>query len=320
MKGYERKTVRRFTILYYAGFLFFFLTLASLYVLQERGRMEKERTAELRLTKMECDTLSRLLGREEAPCAAPEDRRKAEMEALLFRLVLLFAGSSAAFLLFSYLLARLSLGPVREASRTIDAFIGQVVHDLGTPVTSILLNARSLEKGLEGKEKRKAERIIESANFVLELEEELLLLAREGQKAKEAHPLRLDLFLRERLEETPLIELALEPLTVSMDKGELTRLADNLVGNALKYNREERPVIVALSGTRLTVRDQGVGIADTSRIFDPFYRERTDRKGSGLGLAVVKAVCDKWGLAVTVESKPGKGAAFTVDFASVHAG
>ena len=319
MKGYERKTVRRFTLLYYAGFLFFFLTLAALYAYQEDARLDRERAAELRLAKMECDTFSRLVGRAEAPCTLPEDRRREAMEALLFRLALLFAGSSALFLLFSYLLARLSLAPVREATRTIDAFIGQVVHDLGTPVTSIL-NARSLGKNLEGKEKRKAERIIESANFVLELEEELLLLAREGQKAKEAHAIRLDRFLLERWEETPLVRVAAEPLTVDMDRGELARLVDNLVGNALKYNRDDQPVTVTLAGTRLTVEDRGVGIADTSRIFDPFYRERTDRKGSGLGLAVVKAVCDKWNLAIDVKSKPGQGTLFTVDFAAIHAG
>jgi len=115
---------------------------------------------------------------------------------------------------------------------------------------------------------------------------------------------------------------ALEPAVVLGDAGALRRAVLNLVDNAVKYTpaggKVEISLLVAEGEARIVVRDTGIGIdpADAARIFDPFVRldaARTrDAGGSGLGLALVRAIVEAHGGTITVDSTPGAGSRFTV--------
>jgi signal transduction histidine kinase len=102
------------------------------------------------------------------------------------------------------------------------------------------------------------------------------------------------------------------------DEAGLMRVVVNLVGNAVKFTPRGGSVLAQVrdwgAEVELRVTDTGVGIAaaDLPHIFDPYRQAHTGRKGSGLGLAVVKGLVESHGGRVTVESEPGKGSGFTV--------
>ncbi len=116
---------------------------------------------------------------------------------------------------------------------------------------------------------------------------------------------------------------------VIVDAEKCSQIAANLINNALKYTAKEGTVEVIVGpstrGTQLTVRDTGTGIpaGELPKIFTKFYRASTAlkgrKKGTGIGLAFVKALVEgQWGT-VKVTSAPGVGSTFTVEFPAARA-
>jgi len=107
-----------------------------------------------------------------------------------------------------------------------------------------------------------------------------------------------------------------------LDKAAIGDAIENLLDNAIKYSPAGTQVSIHIlsadNEARVEVRDQGIGIekADLPRIFDPFYRGRRGDmesvKGTGLGLALVKAAAEAHGGAVDVSSVPDGGSQFTL--------
>jgi signal transduction histidine kinase len=109
---------------------------------------------------------------------------------------------------------------------------------------------------------------------------------------------------------------------VSGDAGLLRQLFENLVANAIRYNREGGRVEVSGStgegSVTVVVADTGVGIPaeHLPHLFERFYRVDKGRSreagGAGLGLAIAKWIAEAHGGSIAAESEPGKGTAFRV--------
>jgi signal transduction histidine kinase len=119
------------------------------------------------------------------------------------------------------------------------------------------------------------------------------------------------------------VEATAEPglPTIQADPVRVRQALDNLVANALTHASSAEPVLVGarVEGGELllSVTDAGAGIAfdEHSRIFDPGVRLDVSRPGSGLGLAVVRAIADAHGADLRLASVPGRGSTFTLAFA-----
>ncbi|WP_433350883.1 sensor histidine kinase [Micromonospora sp. CA-111912] len=124
------------------------------------------------------------------------------------------------------------------------------------------------------------------------------------------------------------VQTSLEPAPVVGDPGLLDRLAGNLIENAVRYNHLHGLIRVR-TGTDgrsswLVVANTGfeVSQADVPGLFEPFRRggqERTGARGSGLGLSIVRAVCDAHGGTVRVVAQPGGGLEVTVTLPAADA-
>jgi signal transduction histidine kinase len=156
-----------------------------------------------------------------------------------------------------------------------------------------------------------------------------------GQKRRELAPVDLRDVARSSIETVSAaaaarhITLALDaPDTAPMigDRGELEIILNNLISNAVKYNRDGGRVDIALEpregGWRLEVTDTGIGMApeDCARLFQEFVRIRNDKTrtipGTGLGLSIVRKLAQLYGGDATVDSEPGVGSTFTVTLKS----
>jgi signal transduction histidine kinase len=121
------------------------------------------------------------------------------------------------------------------------------------------------------------------------------------------------------------ISLALqsgEPAVVSADRGEIEIILNNLVSNAVKYNRDGGSVDVRIaledSALAIEVEDSGIGMTEeeAASLFNDFVRIKNDKTrdilGSGLGLSILKKLTTLYGGDVSVRSEPDVGSTFRV--------
>lgn len=116
------------------------------------------------------------------------------------------------------------------------------------------------------------------------------------------------------------------PIKMNADKGEIEIILNNLITNAVKYNKDNGKVNVVLEKNenkiKISVSDTGIGIAkeDISRLFEEFVRIKNEHTiailGSGLGLSTIKKLAKLYGGSVTVNSVVGEGSTFTVELSS----
>jgi heavy metal sensor kinase len=213
-------------------------------------------------------------------------------------------------------------------------FSADAAHELRTPLTVLKGEMEVALRGARSPEeyRRVLHSGLEEVEHLIRLVEDLLLFSRSAvalgppPARVELEPLVLDALeagvRRAQGAGVTVRADALEPAAVLGDAGALRRALGNLVDNAVKYTpaggKVELSLLVGEGQARIVVRDTGIGIdpADAARIFDPFVRldaaRSRDAGGAGLGLALVRAIVDAHGGAITVESTPGAGSRFTV--------
>ena len=217
------------------------------------------------------------------------------------------------------------------------AFMADAAHELRTPLTALHLQLGALARaGTESERTEAMGTLAAGVQRAIRLVEQMLALSRQEPRAAAPAraPVALDELAREGVAElVPLadarrIDLGISgalPVFVRGDREALATLIRNLVDNAVRYTPPGGTVDVfveraALEPARavLKVRDNGPGIApeERTRVFDRFYRRPgTPAPGSGLGMAIVKAIADAHGAAITLgDGAAGKGLEVTVSF------
>jgi two-component system sensor histidine kinase KdpD len=212
------------------------------------------------------------------------------------------------------------------------ALLRSVSHDLRTPLTAILSAAAALDPehpdGEQVGEVRDV--VLAAATRLAALVEKLLDLSRLQSGAAEQHvgAYSLEEVIGEAVEhvagDATLVRLSIDedlPL-LEGDAGQLERAFANLIENAVRYSGG-KPVSIrarALAGrVRVRIVDQGPGIrsGELERIFMPFYRspgQPPSHQGAGLGLAIAKGFIEVNGGRLSVESLPGQGTSFIIEF------
>jgi signal transduction histidine kinase len=209
-------------------------------------------------------------------------------------------------------------------------FTADVSHELRTPLTAIRTSCEllGLDPSLAPGSRRRLEQITRAARRMSNLVSSLLLLARTGRAAESE-----DVSLHESVGEAcePLretaarkgiaVDVAVDPKVVlRVDRNALDLILSNLLRNALAHT-DAGCIQVRFRDRRLTIADTGCGIApeDIPHLFRRFYRGTaapSRGEGFGLGLALVKRLCDLYGWEVALDSAPGKGTRVAIAFPS----
>jgi two-component system OmpR family sensor kinase len=222
--------------------------------------------------------------------------------------------------------------------------MADAAHELRTPLTALHLQMGTLARATNEAERTDAmEKLSAGVQRAIRLVEQLLSLARQEPRADAPRKrLRLDDLVREVVAEmVPLADARKIDLGISTsqavdvlgDPDALRTLVRNLVDNAVRYTPVGGTVDLAVQesadpvkGNRtavLRVVDTGPGIAseERQRVFDRFYRPPgTAPPGSGLGMAIVKAIADAHNVSIALDTGPGgQGLAVTVPFPATDA-
>ncbi len=202
-------------------------------------------------------------------------------------------------------------------------FSANLSHELRTPLAGIRSDAEMLvaNDALPDGARRRAARIIATTDSTTQLAESLLLLAREARPQLQESVSVVDAIRTawsgiQSLETDPSrLELQVpESAVLQADPALLQLVLRNLLANALRHGEGMR-VSCVMEGSRLCVQDRGPGLpeVDPDQIFDRFHR-RGIKPGHGLGLALVKHICNACGWSVRATNRPGGGASLEVDF------
>ena len=275
-------------------------------------------------------------GAQVATLLLPAALKAAERERVARRIVPALESILAAALHRAQLQAEVvETAALRRSDELKTAVLRSVSHDLRTPVTAILTAAAALDPATAGADNVGDVRdiVTTSATRLWRLIEKLLDLSllQAGTIEPRVGWYSLDEVLEEAiagLDVAPgAFNVSLGPELPAMrgDAGQLERGFVNILENAIRHS-DGKPVSVRarVVGERVAVRivDQGPGIApnEQERIFMPFYRvnaRTAEHQGSGLGLAIAKGFIELNGGSIAVESLPGQGTTFVVEFAAV---
>ena len=235
---------------------------------------------------------------------------------LAFILSSIFVGCIAIFL------ARILLKPVREKVEHLDNFIKDSAHELNTPV-SVLMTSVSMLKN--GKNPEKMMRyILSSSKQISQIYNDIHFSAFNDFHENIDEKIRLDLLIKESVEffndisitKNITIETDLEKFEIIMDKTKTQKLINNLISNAIKYSKNSSKIFIKLKDGIFKVEDFGIGIPKKEQkdIFKRYKRGINNEGGFGIGLDIVKRVCNDYNLKLTLKSKINEGTTFLIDF------
>jgi signal transduction histidine kinase len=219
---------------------------------------------------------------------------------------------------------------LESANRELDAFSYSVSHDLRAPLRAIDGFSEALRQhcaaSLDEEGRRYLERVRAATRRMAELIEDLLGLARISRRELSRQAIDLSAIaegvaadLAGRQAGRPVQVVVEKGLTATADRGLVTVLLENLMGNAWKFSgRKDDPRIEVgrLDGGTgaFYVRDNGAGfdMAYADKLFGPFQRLHSDAdfEGTGIGLATVQRIVSRHGGRVWAEGEVGKGATF----------
>jgi two-component system phosphate regulon sensor histidine kinase PhoR len=226
-----------------------------------------------------------------------------------------------------------------DSARVKSEFAANVSHELRSPITQIRLKAEALQLGLaESPESRSRhyDVIVREAERLSRMVDNMLDFAAIERGVKRYNLRAGDLSLTvQNVVETARVAMETRAMRIEdtypddlppvwHDPDAVAQCMTNLLSNAAKYGAEAGWIGVGVehgsSEVRVTVADRGIGITpeEQAHVFEQFWRSNDPqarrRKGTGIGLTIVKYVMEAHGGRVSLSSAPGHGAAFTLHF------
>gem|GEM_PF-875472 len=208
-------------------------------------------------------------------------------------------------------------------------FIADTVHQLRTPLTNIMMNGEMIKQFQTDKSLSSyIDRIDSSINMLSNFYEDLAYVA--SADTIEYSPININLsdFLKKRIEFFSTISKVShkeiqatieEDIFTHINHIELERIIDNNISNGMKYAIKNKPITISLLQSNdvaiLAIKTYGSQIKDKNKIFEKNFREDEAKRGLGLGLNMVKNICEKYHISYNVAYEDGQNI-FTYVFQS----
>ncbi|WP_373035179.1 sensor histidine kinase [Sulfurimonas sp.] len=229
-----------------------------------------------------------------------------------------FAVLVVVFIL-SLLFSIYALYPLRNALLLTQEFIKDILHDFNTPLSTLRLNCSMLKREIG--ENEKVDRIEQSVQNVLSLQKHLRSYLHNHDMQNEEFELHTlvkeQVYLLEKNYTDISFIIDAKEVKLLTNKEAFTRIVNNILTNAAKYNKKGGLVNIVYKNAdkTLNIIDSGKGIKNPKKIFDRFYKEQD--RGIGIGLHIVKKLCDELGINIRVTSEIDKGSIFSLDLSKL---
>lgn len=200
-----------------------------------------------------------------------------------------------------------------------------LAHEIKNPLTPIQLAVQRLEERISTDPESVGKILNESLDIIKQEIENLRLLAQDFSSFAKISKAQRESFdpaqsIRDICKSYAAdYELKLDMQSgfkISFDKTHFYQIITNILQNAIDASQPEQPILLSLSLDKnyviISIKDSGMGIEsdDLARIFEPYFSRKN--KGTGLGLALVKRLCEANGAIVRAKSKLGEGSEFTL--------
>ncbi|BFU78878.1 hypothetical protein ALC152_20930 [Arcobacter sp. 15-2] len=225
-----------------------------------------------------------------------------------------------------YFLSAQLFEPLFKSEENIENHIKETLHELNTPVATIQINSKILQKKeKDEKNLSRLNRIDESCDSLLNLYNQMEYSIKE----------QIDSISTEAFDISEIIEKSLlkhhdlkadisifyekKSYIIKADKNGFERVFDNLLINAIKYNKKNGTITIQIKDDILSIKDTGIGI-DTKnlfQIFDKYYQENNHSSGVGLGLNIIKAYCDRYKIDIKIDSLKDEWSLFSLNLKGV---
>lgn len=234
--------------------------------------------------------------------------------------IIIFGSIFLLFMSFvGYFLTKLFLKPMRDSLILLDNFIKDTTHELNTPVSAILANVETINKeSLDEKTAKKINRIEIAARTISNIYQDLTYLFMHKKIRSKIEKINLKELILQRvsyfkiLAESKKIDFILdldENVYIYADKKKIAKMLDNILSNAIKYNRIGGKIYIKLKPNFISIKDTGIGIPKDKikDIFKRYQRFNTSEGGFGIGLNIVYMIAKEFNIQIDINSQEKKG-------------
>jgi len=218
----------------------------------------------------------------------PVSAYKQSLAEIRWRLIGQFLFLSLIAVFISFWFSTYILTPLRDSLKLLELFIKDIIHDLNTPLSSILINLKMMDS-----QNSEVKNIQQSAKTISMLHHNLDAYLRDSCIASSTFDLKS--LVQEQVDFfAPLYdylhwEIQVPSLMLTSDKPALSRILYNLLSNACKYNVSNGSITIKREASKLMIINSSYGIKYPERIFERFYKE--SERGLGIGLHIVDKLC-----------------------------
>jgi len=227
------------------------------------------------------------------------------------------------FILLGLFLGKLFIAPMKESMENLNKFIEDTTHELNTPISTILTNIELLDTLYDCHGKKEMRRIEIASKTLSRLYDDLTYIKLNHNYHRTIENIRMSQLIYERIEffttliesKKLIIKLDIEKdFTIEMDRDDAIRMTDNLISNAIKYNKKKGSLDITLNKNRLSIKDTGIGIKEQemSSIQQRFRRANSSEGGFGIGLDIVNQVVERYNFDFKITSQLNQGTEVTI--------
>ena len=218
---------------------------------------------------------------------------------------------------WGYTLSSDLLAPKREIDKKLSHLTKEIIHELNIPLSTIQANTTMLKRASSGdiKSIRRLDRIDSASLRLKRLYDELVYTINKEIHTIEREEFLLYKIINERVDILKAFgrnsfEVDIDrEILIKVDKIGFEQMIDNLLNNAMKYSDKSSLITIKTDNRSLIIQDRGIGIDESQlvKIFERYYQTDSNKKGDGIGLALVKNYCDDMGIDINIKSKKNIG-------------